>query len=96
MTLAAVLALLPLLAVLVTAITAGILGCDVNEGGPTPCLVAGSDIGGVLSSLMVMGWFSLMTIPLLMGLVALWAILEGYSWQRHRRKARRSARTTNA
>ncbi len=45
---------------------------------------------------MVMGWFSLMTIPLLMGLVALWAILEGYSWQRHRRKARRSARTTNA
>lgn len=89
-------ALLPLLAILVTATVAGVLGCEVNEGGPTPCVVYGTDIGGFLSSLMVTGWFGLMTIPLLMVLVAVWALLEAYVWGRQRRKARRASRESNA
>jgi hypothetical protein len=48
-------ALLPLLATLVTATVAAVLGCEVNEAGPTPCIVYGLDIGSVLSSLMVTG-----------------------------------------
>jgi uncharacterized protein YqgC (DUF456 family) len=89
-------ALLPLLAILVTATVAGVLGCEVNEGGPTPCVVYGTDIGGLLSSLMVTGWFGLLTIPLLMVLVAVWALLEAYVWGRQRRKSRRASRESNA
>ena len=89
-------ALLPLFAILVTATVAGVLGCEVNEGGPTPCLVYGTDIGEVLSSLMVIGWFGLLTIPLLMALFAVWAVLEAYVWGRQRRKARRASRESNA
>lgn len=96
MTIAAAVALLPLLAVLLSAVVAGVLGCEVNEGGPIPCMVAGLDIGGLLSSMMVAGWFGLFTIPLLMALVAIWGLLELYVWQRQRRKSRRIARTTDA
>ena len=85
-------ALLPLLAILIMATVAGLLGCEVSESGPIPCAVFGTDIGGLLSSLMVTGWFGLMTIPLLMVLVSVWALLEAYIWGRQRRKLRRAAR----
>lgn len=39
------------------------LGCTVNEGGASPCLVAGVDIGDALNSLFTMGWFSILTLP---------------------------------
>ncbi len=96
MTVLAGIALLPLLAILVTAAIAGVAGCEVNEGGPMPCVVYGTDIGGSLSSLMVTGWFGLMTIPLLMLLVAVWALLEAYVWNRQSRKLRRAARESTA
>lgn len=92
----AVIALLPLLAVLLTATVAGIAGCEVNEGGVTPCIVFGTDIGGLLSSLMITGWFSLLTIPALMMLAGAWALLEAYTWNRRRRKAKRQLRQAGA
>lgn len=96
MAILAVIALLPLLAILLTATVAGIAGCEVNEGGATPCIVFGTDIGGVLAGLMVTGWFSLMTIPALMALAAGWALLEAYAWNRRRRKAKRQLRQAGA
>jgi hypothetical protein len=88
--------LLPLLGILLTALVAGVAGCEVNEGGPTPCVVFGSDIGEILSSLLTVGWFGLLTIPFLMILVAIWSLVEAYVWGRRRRKARRAARQSNA
>lgn len=96
MALLAALALLPLFAVLLTATVAGIVGCEVNEGGAVPCIVFGTDIGGILSGLMITGWFSLLTIPALMTLAGLWALLEAYSWNRRRRKAKRQLRQARA
>lgn len=92
----AITALLPLLAVLLTATVAGVVGCEVNEGGATPCIVLGTDIGSVLSGLMVTGWFSLLTIPALMILAGAWALLEAYTWNRRRRKAKRQLRQASA
>lgn len=88
--------LLPLLGILLAATLAGVLGCEVNEGGPTPCFVFGADIGAWLSGFMTLGWFGLLTIPFLMVLVAVWSLVEAYSWGRQRRKSRRAARETNA
>lgn len=96
MVILAVIALLPLLAVLLTATVAGLAGCEVNEGGATPCIVFGTDIGGMLSGLLVTGWFSLMTIPALMVLAGVWAMLEAYTWNRRRRKAKRQLRQAGA
>lgn len=96
MAILAVIALMPLLAVLLTATVAGIVGCEVNEGGTTPCIVMGTDIGGILAGLMVTGWFSLMTIPALMMLAGVWALLEAYTWNRRRRKAKRQLRQASA
>lgn len=96
MAILAVIALLPLFAVLLTATVAGIAGCEVNEAGPMPCMVFGTDIGGVLSGLMITGWFSLLTIPALMTLAGIWALLEAYTWNRRRRKAKRQLRQASA
>ncbi|MEQ1670325.1 MAG: hypothetical protein ABL893_05665 [Hyphomicrobium sp.] len=88
--------LLPLLGILLTALLAGVLGCEVNESGPTPCMAFGTDIGDWLSGFLTLGWFGLLTIPFLMVLVAVWALVEAYVWGRQRRKTRRSARGSNA
>ncbi|MDZ7627567.1 MAG: hypothetical protein U5J99_04055 [Parvularculaceae bacterium] len=39
------------------------LGCEVNEGGASPCLVAGADIGGILASAFVLGWLTILVLP---------------------------------
>jgi hypothetical protein len=90
------LSLLPLFGVLLTALIAGTFGCEVNEGGATPCVVLGADIGGFLSGMLTLGWFALLTIPFLMLLVGLWALVEAYWWGRTRRKLRRAERESRA
>lgn len=91
LTIVAALALLPLIATLLTALVAGLAGCEVNEGGPTPCMIMGMDAGGLLSAMLTMGWFGLLTIPILMMLVGVWALIEAYVSGRQRRKSRRAA-----
>jgi hypothetical protein len=96
MAIVAGIALLPLFGLLVTALFAGVLGCEVSESGPTPCVVFGTDIGGMLSDLLTTGWFGLVTIPFLMLLVGIWVLVEAYVWGRQRRKSKRDARENSA
>ena len=88
----AVLSLIPMAALMVGAALAGLLGCEVNEGGPVPCLLGGVDIGPFLSGLVVTGWFELIILPVLMGVLALWGAAEGLHLWRKRRRARRALR----
>lgn len=85
------LCLLPFAGVLVSAMLAALFGCELNEGGPQACMVLGLDLGGVLSSMFVMGWMALITLPLLMGLLVLWAVVEGGVFWRKRRRDRKAA-----
>ena len=48
--------------------------------------------GGMLSGMLTLGWFGLLTIPFLMLLVGVWALVEAYVWGRQRRKLRRLLR----
>ncbi|MEF2277035.1 hypothetical protein V3W47_01915 [Deinococcus sp. YIM 134068] len=68
----------PLLGVLLASWVAGANGCRLDEAGSYPCVVAGMDVGGLLSTLFVAGWLMLVTIPLgaVVGLVGviLWLI----------------------
>lgn len=92
------LCLLPLVAVIVSAALAGLFGCELNEGVTNVCIVAGFDAGGFLSGLFVAGWLALITLPLLMCIIALWALVEWGSWWHKRRRDRKavSARQTEA
>jgi len=54
----------PLLGVLVASAVAGAFGCRLDEAGSYPCMVAGVDVGGLLSTLFVLGWLMLLTLPL--------------------------------
>ena len=85
------LALLPFAAILLTALLAGALGCEVGDTGAEPCQVLGADAGGLLSGLLSLGGLVQLTIPILMTLIALWLIIEAIAWGRRRRRDRRNA-----
>ena len=54
----------PLILVGLVDLIASLSGCDVNEGGIQPCMVAGVDIGGILYSLFMSGWYLFITFPI--------------------------------
>ncbi|MET3927689.1 hypothetical protein [Devosia sp. 2618] len=58
------LTLLPLLSVLAASFLADANGCTLNEAQSQPCLIMGSDWGGALSFMFVLGWLALLTLPL--------------------------------
>lgn len=88
--LAIVLALVPFAGILATALLATLLGCEVNEAAPGPCLVGGADWGPLLHAMLVTGGLGHFTIPLLMSVLAVWAFVEIlHRWRRQRRLARR-------
>lgn len=86
------LCLLPLAGVLISAGVAAAAGCELNEGVANSCVVLGVDIGGPLTTLFVLGWLSLLTLPLLVGVLAAWALAEATRRWRQKRKERRDVR----
>ncbi len=53
----------PILSVAIAGSIAAWNDCTLHEGFKTPCIVNGSDIGGTLYAMGVMGWFMIATIP---------------------------------
>lgn len=49
--------------VMTASVIASACGARLDEGGPHTCIVLGKDIGGLLYSMGVMGWFGLLTFP---------------------------------
>lgn len=90
------LCLIPLAAVMVSAALAALMGCELNEGVTNVCNIAGVDIGGLLSGLFVTGWLALITLPLLMCILALWALVEWGAWWRKRRRDRKAEINSDA
>lgn len=70
------LCLLPFLALTLSMTVASLAKCQVDEGSPHPCLVAGRDVGEWLYSGFVMGWLGVATLPVLMVLVPGWILVE--------------------
>ena len=62
-----VLGLLPVAGVLVSTGIAGLAGCTLNEGGVHPCVILGLDLGPMLATLFVGGWFFFLTAPVALG-----------------------------
>ena len=65
-----------------------VLDCELNMARVQPCVVFGVDIGGVLTYLGVMGWFMLVSWPLLLAGLALWAVAGLIALVRWARRAR--------
>jgi hypothetical protein len=65
----------PILSVYFTYLVADAHGCTVNEASVHPCMVMGSDWGGLLYFTGMMGWFMLATIPLGGGALIVWLVL---------------------
>lgn len=53
----------PMIPVLIASAIASYLGVPLDEGSAHPSIVFGYDIGGILYSMGVMGWFTLLTFP---------------------------------
>ena len=85
------LSLLPLVATLLTALLAALLGCEAGDGGVEPCVVFGVDAGGFLSGLLATGGLAQLTIPLFMCVLAFWLAFEAWVFWRRRRRDRRAS-----
>jgi hypothetical protein len=46
----------------------------LNEGSTSTCLVFGADVGGLLYTLFVAGWYIFLTLPLGIVALAAWAV----------------------
>lgn len=80
-------ALAPVISVAVAGLLAEANGCVLNEGNIHPCVVNGQDIGGMLYTMFVLGWFMLASLPLgAMALALLLAVLIVHLllWRRRR------------
>jgi hypothetical protein len=64
--------------------------CTVNEGAPSPCVIGGRDVGQALYTLGVLGWFMLATIPIGLGLFAVYlvVVLVAIGLRARRRRSR--------
>ncbi len=69
-----VFALWPLGSVVLTSLIANAAGCQVDEGSARACIIVGVDMGEALYAMGVLGWFSLVTLPLGAGAALVWLI----------------------
>jgi hypothetical protein len=53
-------------------VLAHLTGCRVDEASAHPCLVAGIDIGGLLYTLLVMGWLVILLLPFMLLTLVIW------------------------
>jgi hypothetical protein len=71
----------PLIPAFVAGIVAMVCGCKLDEGSVHPCVVFGKDIGAILNTMGMMGWFGMATFP--SGILAL-AVFSLIVWWRKR------------
>ena len=86
---------------LVTAIAGTIAdtnGCTLHEGFVNPCIINGKDWGQDLYMMGMIGWFTIATLPVAVGVAAIYllvvVILALVQWSR-RRRITATASTTN-
>lgn len=66
----------PFLLLVLSLVVARLTGCTVNEARAQPCRIAGLDIGGLLYTLMMMGWLVIPLLPF-MALTLIGAVAAG-------------------
>lgn len=91
--LATFIALLPIVLIVVVALMATLLGCEVNEAVPQACYFFGADIGGTIMTILNLGWLGLILLPIIMCIVPLWLLFEWMIVRRRRRIEKRAVNT---
>ncbi|MGE7414680.1 hypothetical protein [Methylobacterium tarhaniae] len=66
----------PFLLFVLSLVVTRLTGCTVNEARAQPCRIAGLDIGGLLYTLMMMGWLVIPLLPF-MALTLIGAAVAG-------------------
>lgn len=67
-------AVLPVISALLASFLGWCLGCNVNEAGISDCIRFGINLGEMLSTMFIMGWTTLLSIPLAIILLIVWSI----------------------
>jgi hypothetical protein len=86
-----VLAAAPLISAFIAGAIANILGCTLNEGGASTCMLRGNDIGQTLAEMFVLGWLAFVTLPWGGFALAIWLVVACVvalvKWRRRRHEA---------
>jgi hypothetical protein len=65
----------PLISALVAGTIAEANGCQLDEGSIHPCVINGTDQGETLYTFGMLGWFAIGTIPLALGVAAIYLVI---------------------
>lgn len=79
----------PMISVAIAGTIANRYGCTLHEGFVNPCVINGVDYGETLYSMGVLGWLFFMTVPISVGLLAVyllvWLVIWVVKWIKRRR-----------
>lgn len=78
-------ALLPAFSMLASSIIGWVYGCDVDLTSAKTCMINGVDWGRDLLTMGMMGYYLFVTMPVIVGGVAIWIIVELIRWLNARR-----------
>lgn len=69
-------AVLPILISIIAGLIGNCLGCNINEAGTDECIRFGIPFGKILNPLAVVGWFSLITLPIAAIAFIVWSYMS--------------------
>ena len=64
----------PFLPVAAAGLIATANGCQLDEGSQRPCAILGHDLGALLYTMGVVGWYGIATVPLAILLLLAWTV----------------------
>lgn len=88
--LALIACLAPAISMAIAASIASWNGCSLNETSIQTCIINGQDYGKTLTTMAMMGWFLMTTLPAAVCVAALWIVIELARWLRIRQARRRA------
>jgi hypothetical protein len=70
------LCLVPPAVLIAVTLVAGWAKCGLDQGGPVPCTIFGSDAGDFLFKVSDFGWYAVETLTAFVALLAIWIVVE--------------------
>ena len=76
---------LPLLSLILSLLIGSVAGCSINENAAQRCMIAGTDFGETLYTMMTLGWLAIAGAPLMLLTLLAWIFVCARAFLRRRK-----------
>lgn len=75
----------PLLSLILSLLIGSAAGCSVNEGGVQTYMIAGTDVGEALYTMMTLGWLAIAAAPVMLLTMLVWIFVCARAYLRRQK-----------